>query len=277
MIFLLILIVVVSIVIFLLYLAWQMMRPPKNRPKKFQKTTNKRTVVLAGDSITHGQFGENYVSLVSQQLDMEQFELVNAGINSNLAWNLLQRLDEIIACDPDFVTIMIGTNDAFAATSEKQADFFVKRMKLPRSPDQAWFTSNLNEIVTRLQEETTAKIALISLPPIGEVKSHPGLKLSSVHSEAIKEVASETGVTYLPLHEKMLESLANKAGDPRYPLEKVTMKMVSACFKHYVLRRDWNSIGASSGFELHIDYLHLNSRGARMVADLIEDFIRTVA
>ncbi|MHA2025042.1 MAG: SGNH/GDSL hydrolase family protein [Candidatus Thorarchaeota archaeon] len=261
----------------IIYLAWQMLRLPTNRPGKFQKSTTKKAIVLAGDSITHGRFGENYVTLLTQRLDAEQYDLVNAGVNSQLAWNLLQRLDEIIACEPDYVTIMIGTNDAFAVTSQKQAEFFVKRMKLPKMPDQLWFRQNLQEIVTRLQEKTSAKIALISIPPIGEDKSHFAFKTSSDYCESIKEIASVTGVTYLPFHEKIVESLDKISGTPTYPLERVTTKMITACFKQYILRNDWNSIGAASGFQLHIDYLHLNTKGALMVSELIEEFIRSAS
>ncbi len=155
----------VSVVCLLLfYVFWQMERRPSNRPVKYLKPIGKKVVVLAGDSITHGQIGENYVSLLKRRLDQSQFSLVNAGVNSHLAWNLLQRVDEIIACEPDYVTIMIGTNDAYATTSIEEAEGFVKRMKLPQTPDDLWFRENLQEFVTRLQNETSANIALISIP-----------------------------------------------------------------------------------------------------------------
>ncbi|MHA2043141.1 MAG: SGNH/GDSL hydrolase family protein [Candidatus Thorarchaeota archaeon] len=256
-----------------LYCYWQMMRLPKNRPGKYQKPDNKKTVVIAGDSVTHGQVGKNYVTMISQRFDKSQFDFVNAGINSHLAWNLLQRVEEIINCRPDFVTIMIGTNDANAATSQKEAESYVKRMNLPQSPDQTWFRENLQEIVTRIQGSTNARIALISIPSLGEVPDHFAFKISSEYSKSIEEVASLTGVTYLPFHEKMLTILEHQPGNPTYPLDKARTGMVIACFKRYVLRKDWDSIGEASGFQLHIDYLHLNAKGAMIVSDLIEEFI----
>ncbi|MBE0526526.1 MAG: hypothetical protein IH631_06255, partial [Candidatus Thorarchaeota archaeon] len=96
----------------------------------------------------------------------------------------------------------------------------------------------------------------------------------SDHIKSIKEVARSTGVTYLPFYEMMLDYLEKQPGDPTYPIEKAKMGMTIACFKRYILRKDWDSIGESSGFQLHIDYLHLNSRGASMVTGLIEDFIQ---
>ena len=61
-------IIIVSIVgLSLFYVLLQMEKLPSNRPIKYQKQIGKKVVVLAGDSITHGQIGENYV-LCSQRV-----------------------------------------------------------------------------------------------------------------------------------------------------------------------------------------------------------------
>ena len=267
-------IIVVSIVCFMVfYVVFQMERLPRNRPDKYSKPLGKKVVVLAGDSTTHGQVGENYVSLLAKRLDGSQFSLVNAGINSQLAWNLLQRVDEIIACEPDFVTIMIGTNDASAATSEEEASFYMRMMKLPQLPDELWFRESLQKLVNRLQKDTSANIALISIPPIGEELEHPAFRISYEYIKSIQEVANVTGVAYLPLHERMLQYLREQPGTPTYPFSRSKLEMFIACFKRYILRRDWNAIGRERGFQLHIDYLHLNTKGATIVADLIQNFV----
>ena len=41
---------------------------------------------------------------------LHDFSIVNAGINGDLAWNLLERLDDVIDCNPNHITILIGTN-----------------------------------------------------------------------------------------------------------------------------------------------------------------------
>ncbi|MGY5858914.1 MAG: GDSL-type esterase/lipase family protein [Candidatus Thorarchaeota archaeon] len=274
--FLLILAIVISIPIILVVFVFVWMnRLPNNRPAKYQKQEGKEVIVFAGDSVTHGKIGENYVEMMSDRLDMDQFDIVNAGINSHLAWNLLQRLDEIINCEPDFVTILIGTNDANAATSEEEANDYVKRMELPRIPDQNWYQETLHKIVTSLQERTHAKIGLISIPPIGEDPDHFAFKISAEHVKTIKDVASVTGVTYLPFNEVMLEYLESHPGNPTYPIEKGIREMSVACFKRYILRKDWDSIGEARGFQLHIDYLHLNTKGASMLTEMIEAFIES--
>ncbi|MHA1290105.1 MAG: SGNH/GDSL hydrolase family protein [Candidatus Thorarchaeota archaeon] len=252
-----------------------MMKLPNNRPAKYQKQKGKKVIVFAGDSITHGQVGENYVTMMSTRLNSQEYDIVNAGINSHLAWNLLQRIEEITDCEPNIITILIGTNDANAATSEEEGKAYAKRMELPRLPDQEWYQESLHKIVTSLQERTQAKIGLISIPPIGEDPEHFAHKISADYVKSIKEVASLTGVTYIPFHEMMTEYLENHPGMPTYPIEKSVREMTIACFKRYILRKDWDSIGKSKGFQLHIDYLHLNTKGASMLTNLVEEFIKS--
>ncbi|TFG26653.1 hypothetical protein EU527_19465, partial [Candidatus Thorarchaeota archaeon] len=166
------------------------------------------------------------------------------------------------------------TNDASAATSKAEAKDYMKRMKLPQLPDHQWFRNTLESLVHRLQKETCAKIALLSIPPIGENSEHPAFKLSSEYSKTIENIASSAGITYLPLHEKMTGFLAEHPGEPKYPLEKFKIEMIKALFKRYIMRKSWNDIGQEKGFQIHIDYLHLNTTGARFVVDLIERFLR---
>lgn len=51
--------------------------------------------MMIGDSITHGRIGTNFVDILSRKFN--NYEFVNAGVNGHLAWNVNQRLDEIIA------------------------------------------------------------------------------------------------------------------------------------------------------------------------------------
>ena len=250
------------------------MKLPENSPANYVKREGKRVIVFAGNSITHGRIGENYVTMISEGLKDEQYDFVNAGINSELAWNLLQRIDEIIECKPEIVTILIGTNDANAMTSEKEGKSYVKRMNLPKMPDQEWYQESLLKIIRTLQERTQAKIGLISIPPIGEDPNHLAFRISSDYVTIIKEVASSTGVKYIPFHEKMREYLERHPGNPAYHIKWEKIEMFIACFKRYILRKDWDSIGESRGFQAHIDYLHLNTKSALMLTNLIEEFIK---
>lgn len=254
--------------------------PPTNTPSDFLKRSSqdegiKKVVVFMGDSITHGRIGVNYVTMIEDKLRNSNIEFINAGKNSELAWNILQRVDDVIRCNPDFVTVLIGTNDANASMSEKQMRDYTKRMKLPRIPDIDWYRESLRSLVVKIKNETEARIALLSIPTIGEDANHPAFQRSSQFSKIVAEVAEETGVTYLPLHEEMVKYLQDVSAEASYPYEKYFIGILKGIMYHYLLRKSWDKIGSGSGFSLHVDYLHLNTAGAQIIADMITEFIRS--
>ncbi|TXT57908.1 MAG: hypothetical protein BAJATHORv1_10617 [Candidatus Thorarchaeota archaeon] len=255
---------------------YQGIKKPDLTPKDYLKRDtrgDRTTIVFAGDSITHGRIGVNYINFLPESLDEKKFDFINAGINGQLAWNLLQRIDEIIACHPDIITVLIGTNDANGALTPKNRRSTEKRMNLPQEPEHAFFKSSLSEFVAQLKRETAAKIALISIPTIGESLDTPELKQSRSYSITIKEIAEKYDVDYLPLHEKMEAYLLENPSQPKYDYDKSYLEIAKGIFKRYFLRKSWDSIAQDSGFQLHVDYLHLNSRGAKIVSSLIGDYI----
>lgn len=280
--FLLVLGILILILLLLIgYAYYQSMKLPENAPSKYlkrlpQEDSRAGVVVFMGDSITHGRVGVNYVDMVEKQFEGENLDFINAGINSELAWNNLQRVDEIIQCRPDIVTVLIGTNDANATMAEDTMKSYVRRMKLPRKLDNIWYRESLKSLVSQLKTETNAHIALLSIPTIGEEADHPAFIRSSEYSMIVKEVAEEENVTYLPLHEKMVELLQNSPRKAIYPYEKNYIGIYKVIISRYLLRNSWDYLAEKTGFSLHVDYLHLNTAGARLVAKLISEFIQTV-
>jgi lysophospholipase L1-like esterase len=231
-------------------------------------------LVCVGDSITHGRVSANYVDILSGRLGGDDVYVVNAGINSELAYNVLVRLDEVIRCDPDYVTLLIGTNDAHGALVPELGKKQVKEMGLPRPPDEGWFKENLTEIARRLKGSTHASVALISIPPIGEDPADPAFLTAGHYAEIIKEIAGAEGVAYLPLFETMADYLAKHPHDaPPYTFRDQQYDMYVGIGRHFLLGASFDDIARSNGFLLETDYLHLDSAGAAMVAGLIEGFV----
>jgi lysophospholipase L1-like esterase len=234
----------------------------------------KRVVVCAGDSLTHGSVSINYVDILSGRPACKDYMFVNAGVNSELAYNLLLRLDTIIKCNPDYITIMIGSNDANRALSNAPAKKHMREMKLPQKPDKNWFKKNLEDICRTLKKETHARIALLSLPIIGEDPENFAFKQVAEYSAVVKEVARLQKVRYLPLNEQMTLQLKGREGRPEIFYKKYSdLPLYRALFKHYILRESYDEISAGYRFMFLTDLLHLNTRGAELVADLIEKFI----
>jgi len=159
-------------------------------------------------------------------------------------------------------------------SSEESAQRYVKQWDLPQLPDPAWYRENLLAIIEKLQVQTEARLALLSLPTIGEDLDSIAYRRGVEHSQIIKEVSAQTGVTYLPLQERMVDYLQAHPSTQKYPIEEFRKVMYVVLAKRYLLGRSWDEIAADNGFLLHPDHLHLSEAGAAMVADLIEGFVR---
>ena len=181
-------------------------------------------------------------------------------------------MDAIIKLNPERVSVLIGTNDANASLTEKDAKFYKKYQKLPQDPDEAFFIDNLNNIVRRFKSETSAKSCLVSLPTIGEDITQPEYSIAQKYSGLIKKIAIEHEVDFLPLFEKMDETLQTRDFHELFSHEQGNKAMLIAIIKHYLVGFSWTRIAKQRKFLFHIDQLHLNEQGAELVSDLITDW-----
>jgi lysophospholipase L1-like esterase len=226
-------------------------------------------VVCFGDSITQGIVSTNYVEKLEEKYK-NRLLFVNSGINGNLAYNCKMRLQsDCIDFDPDFVTILIGTNDVNALKNEKTMRNYMREMQLPQKPDIDFFKANYEEIIVRIKKETRAKIAVMSLPFIGEnVRSELNLKTTE-YSHLIRELAIKHEVAYLPLQEAerdLIEKLGRK---------KPTNHTSRHAFLIFLLMigRSFDKIAAQHGDYLTYDGLHATTLGAKVITDLIAGFL----
>ena len=91
----------------------------------------------------------------------------------------------------------------------------------------------------------------------------------------IAEVAATHSAAYLPLHERQMEVLS-QADPPPIPYRELTPAAgVGVLVQHAVLRRSLDSISRRRGLVLTTDHIHQNSRGAALVAEVIDTFLPT--
>lgn len=278
---LLVLLPVLAVVLALFLILWPQRKPAKPiAPKQFRRDRLKpheKVVLIFGDSITQGTISHNYVVDLQKQLGSKGFRFINAGINGDLAYNLLQRIDDVIACKPDYVVIMVGTNDAMASSTPEKSEEFILMKTLPQTPTFSWFTENLTTIVTRLQTELNPHIALLSLGLYGENLSSQQNQRWQQFSQAIEEIAAQKEVAYLPLHETMRVFLATSGPKADYTPDdgKIDEMMRRAiALQRPFLRKSYTKIGKENGFDLLSDGLHFNETAGKMVADLITTWLR---
>lgn len=237
-----------------------------------------RTVCCLGASLTAGSVSADYVKMLEQRPALRGFRFINHGVNGHLAWNALQRIDQVIADKPDAVAILLGTNDVNATLSERNRVHYQKFYQMPvEHPDMAWFEENLREIVRRLQSETKARLALISLALIGENLEHEANEKIARYNESIRQLAAEAKIDYLPFHEQMLAYLKEHESEraslpPRLEYRDGLVNITNATALHNQ-GVSWNEISRRNGLQLLTDGLHLNDTAAAMIADLVEGWL----
>lgn len=233
----------------------------------------RKVAVCIGDSITRGQVSCNYVEMLQAELGSD-FRFVNAGINGELSFNVLDRLDEVARCNPDCVTILIGTNDAHAMIDRGSLKRARRYITSAESPSVESFAENLRKIVSRLQERTGARIALLSIPPIGEELGDHAMGIASRFRRAAEEVARGCGVAYLPLFEEMTAVLERSGRRSNGRVGYSDLLLVGNLIRARLLRLSYDAIAARRRFVLHTDLLHLSCTGAAIITGLIASFLR---
>lgn len=227
-------------------------------------------IACAGDSITRAQHSVDYLDILAARHRPGEVETLRFGVNRDFAYNLLQRLDDLIAAPAEVITVLIGTNDARANVPGYPVEKVMKAKDLPTKPSAAWFQDCLGRIVERLRSETDATIGLLSLPVLGQDPVAAPARAAQEYSRMIAEVAGAHGVTYVPLFERQLDEL-RRVAPARVPYREFTAAaFVGSLLQRKVLRRSLNSISRRRGLLLTTDHIHQNARGAALIAEVID-------
>ncbi|WP_018656830.1 SGNH/GDSL hydrolase family protein [Actinomadura flavalba] len=232
-------------------------------------------VACLGDSLTRALISVDYLDILERRRPPGDLRLARFGTNGDFAYNLLQNLDAVITDPPEVITVLIGTNDARASLAGDRVDQLMKRKRLPERPSAGWFQQCLGAVVERLRAETDATIGLLSLPVLGQRLDDEAARASRRYSRMIADVATAEKAIYLPLHERQTEEL-RRADPPPIPYRDVTPAAgLGVLVQHVVLRRDLDTISRRRNLVLTTDHIHQNSRGATLIAEVIDTALLT--
>ena len=233
---------------------------------------DKPVVVCCGDSITHGHIGYDWVSSLRDKDDSKIY--INAGINADLTWNLNQRLDDIIKHNPDYITILIGTNDAIGSQPVKLIqDYYIQTKNLPQVPSIKWFEEQIEIFVKEVKENTSAKIAITTLPWLGEQKDASIINVIKNHNKIIKRIAVQYDLFILDLFSKFKEQIASNDSIPYTTSEFRRLRGLRAVILYYIFGWSWTKIGKKYKLKLLCDHIHLNEKGGDLMEQLAKEFL----
>lgn len=236
---------------------------------------DKKTVLFLGASITQGMISSSYVKILKGRLSTKKFNFINHGVAGYESFNVKKKLEKAVKLSPDYVILLVGTNDVLSSLDPKLAELTRKLKKIPHEPSIFHYRNNVTSIVQRLKTDSNAKIAIASLPVVGEnLDSLENITIAKYNTE-LRSIAGNENVDYLPIFEKQKKFLNQKINGRGKDYINSQKLAYSSLLLHYLLFMSFDKISRKNGFLLLTDGIHQNSLGAKFIADEIESFIRS--
>ena len=219
---------------------------------KRRRTTTKRVAVILGDSTIHGRVGIDPLPAVRER--SSGWEVINAGHNGDTCAELLARVEAVLTCQPNAIVVETGGNDALQ----------------DRGPED--LKHALTALVDRLQA-SRARLGICSFQVAGDDLTTPLNRRLDEYAHVQRTLAAERGITSLPLRERMTAELEAHPGGSAWT-KNMTM-VLSSILERHILRRSLDEQSRRRGFRFNPDGLHLNTRGAGLLSDVIVEFLET--
>jgi len=280
--FIVVLILVLIAILFVvgfLYISSIIATPPKGRSAELSLNNHPksgRIVACIGDSLTHGNIGDCWVDSLRRVYPKDTF--LNEGINGNVVWQVHQRIKSILDCKPDIVLLMIGSNDAMASFDKDSGKRYKNNNKLPEVPTFKSYQKLLLELIDSISE--VSKIALCTIPPIGENKDSAINNHVKKYNEFIELTAKNKNITLLPVSRLLWADLSIRT----YPFKSdydpnpnpIIRRIYAGLVHHYIFKKSWDDVAKSKGQWLLFDQIHLGERGAKIVFNIAKKYISSI-
>jgi lysophospholipase L1-like esterase len=238
---------------------------PSNYPSRSKVQYNSTLLVTLGDSITQGNMSAHW----QQHLTLENFQVMNAGVNGDLVQTALRRLDHVIACKPQYISIMLGTNDALAMLSPERYNRYIAKGKISSEVSLEAFKGQFGYMLERLTQETEAQILVLSIPPITEHKGYKANALLSNFRQITKEVCAQFRIEYVPFGEQLESELPDTNPQLEDFAQSLSLQK-KATRLYYFLGSTWNQISANRHARFLTDNVHLNETAAIKLAEMVQ-------
>ncbi len=237
------------------------------------------TVACVGSSTTASKGTYGWIAELQSRPRNDRFRFVNLGVGGDLSFNIVRRLHRVIELQPDRVIILIGTNDILASVFPNFRRIIRLWKGLSDEPTAQRFRDNLSLITQKLRQETDARIALSSLAPVGEdphsvdpVQSRLN-DLYAAYNGAIREISSRERTDYIGFYEAFRDELESSKTAKPFTRFSFPSFYRDYLVREMILRRSFDDISRSNGWEFHIDGIHLNTRGGRILTEAVQRFL----
>jgi lysophospholipase L1-like esterase len=233
-----------------------------------------KIVACLGSSSTAGK-GQafDWIAELSRRPRNARFKFLNFGVGGDLACDAFNRVDTVLARQPDHVIVWVGGNDALAMVSAKARQLF-RIMKFVRRPaSNIPFEDCIRALIRRLKS-SGVRVAACSLVPIGESPTSDQPFQAALNaairklSASIKRTACDEAIEYVPMFETFQAAIEADPGRAFTSLR--ILPMYRDAFRTMVLRMSPDDVARLNGWKFHSDGIHLNGRGGMIAANLIQ-------
>ena len=234
---------------------------------------DKKIIACIGDSLTHGNIGQSWVDYLREEFP--NYVFLNEGINGNTAWQVLQRLDPILQCEPDLIILMIGTNDALGSFDKDSGLRYKKNNNLPEAPSLDKYKEQLSELIDKIAIQS--KVAICTLPPIGENMDSEVNNHVNEFNDYIELVATQKNISLLTVSDALWSDINSRTYSLKFEYNPKAIPLLrrifGGIFHHYLFKKSWDDIAKAKGQWILFDQIHLNERGAEIVYKIAKKFI----
>jgi lysophospholipase L1-like esterase len=253
--------------------------PPKGRADDLSQELSLksgRVIACIGDSLTHGNIGECWVERLRNEYPEDT--VLNEGINGDVAWQVNNRIESIVNCSPDIIILMIGSNDAMASFNKKSGERYKSNNKLPEIPTFKSYKKLLPKLLDRLNG--TSKIAICTLPPIGEnIDSAINVHIRKFN-DFIELTANNKNINLIPVSKLLWDDLSKRTYHIKSDYDPNSLPIIRRIYggmvHHYIFKKPWDEIAKSRGQWLLFDQIHLGERAAKILFNATKKYISSL-
>lgn len=251
---------------------------PDNSVYNFMNATRDKgipTLVCLGDSITHGRASSDWVSTIKTKFS-HPIQVVNNGQNSITTYTTLQeRIDWTLACEPNYVVVLIGTNDARAIVDPIWHWQTRAVWGLPGPITLTTIEANLRGILDRLLKSPNVQVAICTLPQLGEdLTSEWNQHAVKNVNDIIRNLAAAFGsrVTLLDLY-AAIEAQINQSRTKGSSISLFLPHALWQSHAKYLFHISWNDMSRWIGNVILTDGIHLNDDGGAILTTMVVNWL----
>ena len=117
------------------------------------------------------------------------------------------------------------------------------------------------------------------MAPVGEdLQSNDPIQsrlneLVAAYNEIVGDVSRSSGSYYIPFYERFRDQLERCAIAKPFGRFSFAGFYRDYLFREVVLRRSFDQIATTNGWQFHIDGVHLNTRGGRILTNVVQQFL----